>query len=123
MRGRSRLIFTGGSCDQVAGAFGDLGGLVADAFEVLGNLHRHGDETQIGGQRRLGEQLDGQVVDLHLKLVDDAVVVLDAQGEVVVALDERLQRLVHRGLGVARHRQQFLLQHVQLHVEMFHSLI
>ena len=27
---------------QVAGALGDLGGLVADALEVLGNFHGHG---------------------------------------------------------------------------------
>ncbi len=74
MRGRSRLIFTGGSCEQVAGALGDFRGLVADAFEVLGNFHGHGDEPQIGGQRRLGEQLDGQLVNLHLELVNDVVV-------------------------------------------------
>ena len=114
MRGRSRLIFTGGSCAQIAGALGDFRGFVADAFEVLGNFHRHGDEAQIGGQRRLGQQLDDQFVNLHLELVNDAVVFLDAQREVVVALDERLHGLVHGGLGVAGHRQQLLLQIVQL---------
>ena len=50
-----------------------------------------------------------------------SVVVLDAQGEVAVALGERLERLVHRRLGVARHRQQLLLQLVQFHVKMFHN--
>ncbi len=59
---------------QVAGALGDFRGLVADALEVLGNLHGHGDEAQVGGQRRLGQQLDGQVVNLHLELVNDPVV-------------------------------------------------
>ena len=116
MPGQARQVeidFHGRFLAQIAGALGDFGRLVADAFEVLGNFHRHGDEAQIGGQRRLGEQLDDQFVNLHLELVNDAVVVLDAHGEVMVALDERLQGLVHGGFGVAGHRQQFLPQLVQ----------
>ncbi len=38
-------------------------------------------------ERRLGQKLDGQVVNLDFKLVNDAVVFLDAEREVSVALD------------------------------------
>jgi len=47
--------------------------------------------------------------------------VVHAQGEGVVALGESLKRLVHRRLGVTRHRQQLLFENVQFHVEMFHN--
>jgi len=61
---------------QIARALGDFRRLVADAFEVLGNFHCHGDEAQVGGQRRLGEELNDQFVNLHFELVNDAVVFL-----------------------------------------------
>ena len=124
MRGKSRLIFTGGSWRKIARALGDFRRLVADAFEVLGNFHGDGDEAQIGRERRLGQKLDGEVVNLDFKLVNDAVVLLDADGEVGVALDERLHGLVDGGLGMAGHRQQFLPQRVQSRFKMiFHKLI
>jgi hypothetical protein len=59
----------------------------------LRNLHRHRDEPQVGRERRLGEQLDGQLVNLDFQLVHDDVVGHDAPGEFVVALDQRLDGL------------------------------
>ena len=118
-RGRSRLIFTGGSWLKSRARLAIFVASSPIAFEVLGNFHRHGDEAQVGGQRRLGEQLDDQFVDLHLELVDDPVIFLYAHGEVVVALEERLQGLIHRGLGVAGHGEQFLPQTVQPDLKMF----
>ena len=55
-------------------------------------------------------------------MVNDAVVLLDALGEVGVALDERLHGAIHGGFGVAGHRQQLLPQRVQAHFKMiFHN--
>ena len=123
MRGRSEIDFDRRFLREVAGALGDFCGLVADAFEVLGNFHGDGDEAQIGRERRLGQKLDDEVVNLDFKLVNDAVVLLDAQREVGVALDERLHGLVDGGLGMAGHRQQFLLQRVESRFKMiFHKL-
>ncbi len=49
--------------------------------------------------------------------------VLDPQGQIMVALDERLHGLVDGGLGVAGHQQQFLPQRVQSRFKMiFHKL-
>ena len=131
---------------QVAGALGDLGGLVADALEVdddlerrgdeaqirghrlptrenLGNLHGHGHEAEVGGERRLGQQQDGHLVDLHLELVNRVVIRLHAQRQVVVALHEGLNGFVHGFLGVAGHHQQFLAQRFDAGFKMiFHSL-
>ena len=107
---------------QIARALGNLRSLIADAFKVLGNFHRHGDEAQVGGQRRLGEELNDQFVNLHFELVNDAVVFLHPHREIGIALDERLHGLVHGGLGVAGHQQQLLLQTVQFHLEVcFHN--
>ena len=123
MRGKSRLIFTGGSWVKITRAFGDLGGLVADAFEILGNFHRHGHETQVAGQWRLGQKLDGHLIDLNLEFVNDVVVRAHLHGQVVVALHERLHGLVDGFLGVAGHHQKFLAQVFDARFKMiFHSL-
>jgi hypothetical protein len=89
-RGRSRVIFTGGSWLKSRAR---LAILVASSpmrsrfWEIfIATVTRR----RLAGQRRLGEQLDDQFVNLHLELVNDAVVLLDAHGEVMVALDERL---------------------------------
>jgi hypothetical protein len=104
---------------EVAGAFGDFSGLVADAFQVLRNFHCDGDQTQVAGEWRFGEQLNGHFVDLNFELVDDVVAFLDAQGELVVSLKERAEGFVHGGFGVARHGEQLLLQFVQIHINQY----
>ena len=54
---------------------GDVGGVVADALEVVGDLERHRDHPQVDRHRLArGEQPDRQLVDLLLELVDLAVV-------------------------------------------------
>ena len=109
---------------KVARALGDFRRLVANAFEVLRNFHGDGDEAEICRERRFRQKLDGEVVNLDFKLVNDVIVFLDAERERGVALDERLHRLIDGGLGVAGHRQQFLLQRVESRFKMiFHKLI
>jgi hypothetical protein len=108
---------------KVARALGDFGRFVANAFEVLRNFHGYGDEPEICRERCAGQKLDGKVVNLDFKLVNDPVVVLDAERKVGVALDERLHGLIDGGLGVTGHRQQFLLQRVESRFKMiFHKL-
>jgi hypothetical protein len=89
---------------------GDGDGLVADALEVLGDLHPLRDQAELGGERRLRQQVDGGVVDLDLELVEDVVVVDHRLGQRVVALHESAHRAGNRGLGVTGHRQQAVLQ-------------
>ena len=110
--------FDGRFLREVAGAPGNLGGLVADAFQVLRHFHAHGHQAQVGGQRRLGQQLDGHLVDFNFELVNDVVVLAHLQGEVVVALHERLHGIVHGGLGMAGHEQKFFPQFLQAQVKM-----
>ena len=66
--------------------------------------------------------MNRHVVDLQLELVQDPIVLLDPQRQVVIPLDQRPKGLVDRRLGVARHRQQLLLQRFQSGVEKrFHN--
>jgi hypothetical protein len=37
----------------------------------LGNLHRDRDEAQLGGEGSLGEEMDGEVIDLDFELVQN----------------------------------------------------
>ena len=95
---------------QVARALGNLGRFVAHPFEVLRDFHRHRDEPEVGGERGLGQELDGQLVHLDLEPVDGPVLVPDAQGQVVVPGDQRLDRAPNGRFGIAGHPQQFLFQ-------------
>ena len=65
--------------------------------------------------------MNGQVVDFDFELIDDPVILLDAQRKIVIPFRERAERFIDRRLGAAGHRQQFLLQPVQFHIEVFHS--
>src|SRR5438093_1096855 len=82
---------------------GDVGGIIADACEVLGNLHRHRDQPQVAGQWRLGEKGDGHVVDFYLQFVEQLVLLLGVARIGVVALDEGFHGTAHGGFGEAPH--------------------
>jgi len=71
-------------------------------------FHRHGHESQIAGERGLGQKLDGHLIDLDFELIDDVVVLAHLHRKVLVALHERLNGLVHGGLGAAGHQQKSL---------------
>src|SRR3974390_2232440 len=74
---------------QVPGTIGDFGSLVTHAFKVLGNLHRYSDEPEVGGQRSFGQESNRGFVHLDFIMVNDFVVSADAQGKVVIAVDQR----------------------------------
>ena len=110
-----------GVAPQVEGAARDGRGLVAHALEVMRDFHRDGDEAELGGERRLGEEVEGHVVDLDFELIEDVVILLDLAGEGVVALDERTDGAADRGLRVAGHREEALLQLGEFFVVMGHG--
>ena len=57
--------------DILAKTEGEFAGsdIVAHALEILRDFHRDGDEPELGGERGLREEMDGDVVDLHLVLI------------------------------------------------------
>ena len=93
---------------QIARALGDLGRLVADAFEILRQLHRDGHESQFAGEWSFGEKIDGHLVHVQLEAIQHFVVRIDGEREVEIAIDERAHGVAHGFLGVTRHQKQFL---------------
>ena len=94
---------------QLARAPGDLGGLVGDALEVVGNLRRREHEPAIPGDRPVrGHVGDDQFVDVNLELVDLLILGFDGVGELVVALDERAHGHDEVALGESAHEQDLL---------------
>ena len=67
-------------------------------------------QPQVAGQGRLGEQVNGQFVDLDLEPVEDVVSSSDLAGQVSSRLTRASMARVDRRSGVAGHGQQPLLQ-------------
>ena len=81
MRGMSTSGLSGGSLAQAERAAGDVDRVIADALEIVRDLERGGDESQIAGHRLLQrQQRDAALVDLDLEPVDDVVVVESPRG-------------------------------------------
>ena len=90
---------------QVKEADNDL-----DELEVAGDFHAHGDETQFGGQRRFGKEVDAGVVDFDLVAIENGVVLFDLAGQVVVAVDQGLDGAAHSVFGMAGHVEEASLE-------------
>ena len=85
------------------------------------DFHGHGNQPQIAGQWRLGEQPDRHFVHFDLQLINGVVFLLHAPGEVVVTINQRLEGVVDGGFGLAGHGQQYLFQRGEFLVEVLHN--
>ena len=82
MRGSACTGWTGGDLGQRDRALGDIGGVVADPFEIAGDLQRGDDLAQVARHRLAQrQQPDRQIVEIALELID-----------LVVALDDAARR-------------------------------
>ena len=106
---------------QLDGPAGNGGGFVADPFQIMRDLHSHGNQPQIAGQRRFGEEPDRQIVHFDFQLINGIVFFLHAPGEVIVAIHQRLDGFVDGGFGLAGHGQQFLFQRGEFLIEVLHN--
>jgi hypothetical protein len=93
--------------------------MVADALEVVGDLHRHGDEAQVAREGLLErEEMDAAVLDLHLDRVQLPVPEHDGLRERRIALAERLDRMTHKLLRQGRHLEEKRAQLGQFGMEV-----
>ena len=87
MRGSAWTGRTGGDCVERDRALRDIGGVIADALEIAGDLERGNDLAQIARHRLAQrQQAHRQALELALELVDLGVALDDAGGEIAVAL-------------------------------------
>ena len=115
MRAISTGNSTAGKLDHVHHALGDVHGLIAHALEVGVDLGNRQDESQIDGRRLLcGENVEGQLIDLALGGIDEALVFEHQLAASEIALGVRLGGAVHRQLRETAHAEQFLPQFLHL---------
>ena len=101
-------------------ALGDVGGVVADAFEVAADLQRGENLAQVARHRLAQrQQPDRQIVELALELVDLGVAFDDAGGERAVALGDRIDRRGELAFGEPAHLDDHVVEPAQLLVVAF----
>ena len=97
--------------DDVDDVFGDVGGVVADAFEIFGDenqLERRKDDGGIF--HHVGEQLAEHLIAEQIHLV---VASEDAAGEFHVAANQGIQAVADHAFGDFAHARQI---HIRLHL-------
>ena len=108
---------------QGQGALGDVDGQIAHALQVVVDLDDGGDESQVARHGlEQGQHAGGQLVDLNLLLVDQRLVPHHLLGLVFVAIHQRQNAVVDRGLDQAAHFEQFALQLFELFAKMKHRV-
>ena len=99
------------------GALGDVGGVVPHSLQVARHLERGGDDAQVHRHRLPQRQNShGELVDFRLQRVDPAVLGDDARGQVVVAADQRDDRIGKLLLDDAAHLEDRVVHAIQLFV-------
>ena len=97
------------------GALADVHRVVADSFEVGGNLEAGSDEAQIAGSRLMErEQADALLVVIGVHLVDFVVALNHFAGVFAIAIDQRLDRLGDLPLHQSAHLEQTGAQAAQI---------
>src|SRR5438094_290632 len=95
--------------DEVDDVFGDVGGVVADALEIVVDARDRQDEAEIDGHELVKrEKLNDAVVDFHLELVDGVFFLEDAVGELFVGFQNGVNGLVDGAFREAAHPKQAL---------------
>ena len=93
MRGSACAGWIGGDCDERDRALGDIRRVVADAFEIAGDLQRGDDLAQIARHRLAQrQQPHRQIVEIAFELIDLVVGLDDLRRQIAVALDDGLDR-------------------------------
>ena len=96
-------------------ALGDIGGVIADAFEVAADLERGEDLAQIARHRLAQrQQADRQIVELAFQLVDLGIALDDAGGERAVAFGDRVDRRGELAFGEPAHLDDHVVEPAQL---------
>jgi hypothetical protein len=103
-------------------ALGDIHGLVTNALEIVIDPGDGQDQPQIDGHQLMkSQELDYAVVDFQLKFVDGIFFVEDALGQLFIAIEDGVNRLMDGALGKTTHPKQALFQFVQVFFEVaFH---
>ena len=103
---------------QLAGALGDVAGLVADALDIVAGLDGDRDEPQVVCQGRAqGEVARGLTVDFHLKCVDFIIPLDDGNGQVDVLFLQGPGALQDGVVGLFTHQHQVGFQGLEFAVE------
>ena len=85
-------------------ALGDVGGVVADALQVAGDLQRRDDLPQVAGHRLAQRQhADDELLDLALQRIDLRIVLDHAGGRRGVAIQDRVGGERHLAFDHAAH--------------------
>jgi hypothetical protein len=103
---------------QLARAFRDVRGLVAHAFDVRRKFNRRNHPPQIRRYWLEAEQnFESVFVDLFFQLIDLFVIRDCVRAEIVIALQQSLERSIQTALSQAGHHQQIIAQRSQCFVE------
>jgi len=102
--------------DKVDDVFGDVGGVVADTFEILGDHDEfEGREDDRGVFHHVSEEFAEELI---AKAVDLIVALEDGLGEFLVAADKGVEAVADHGLGEFTHARQI---NVRLHLWVAHD--
>src|SRR5689334_6439658 len=83
--------------DEIDDVFGDVGGVVADAFEIFGNHDEfEGGEDNRGIFHHVGEQFTEELI---AKAIDLVVTLEDGLREFLVAADKGVEAIADHGFG------------------------
>src|SRR5690348_2717010 len=102
--------------DEVDDVFGDVGGVVADAFEIFGDHDEfEGREDDGGIFHHVGEQLAKELI---AKAIDLVVTLEDGLREFLVAADKRVEAIADHGFGEFAHARKI---DVRLYLRVAHD--
>jgi hypothetical protein len=109
----------GAGLDQSLRRLGDVDGMVAHPFQVVGDLERRGEHPQVAGHGLLQRQkIDALLLDFHFHGIDHPVAGDHPAGLLDVALEQRLHRQAERRLRLPGHGEEPYLDVTQLVVEV-----
>ena len=115
---------TAGTWDERDRPLGDIGGVVADALQIGGDLQGRDDLAQVQGHGLAQRQhADDVGVDLDLVVVQALVALHDLAGELGVALHHALDGGLKLALGDAAHLDDGAAQRVQFLVVGFDDVV
>jgi len=123
MRGQIDVGLDARMPEDAERALGDVDGLIADALKIVIDAGNGQDEAEIGGHELVQrEKLNNAIVDFHLKLVDGVFFVEDTLGELLISVQNGVNRLVHGAFGEAAHPRAGALSLVEIFFEVaFHE--
>jgi len=108
-----------GQAAEGDGAGGDVGRLIADAFQVTVYFDDGQDEAEVDRHRLLfGEELVGHLVDGGFGGVDGGLDLLDVVGEADVAREVSLDGELERLLGERGHGEELVFEGYELELEV-----